>query len=53
MLDAPTAAISDILARHPGVAQLFENGWLHLIALEDGRVSARYRPGAGWRPEPV
>ncbi|RME14467.1 MAG: DUF2309 domain-containing protein, partial [Alphaproteobacteria bacterium] len=51
LIEAPQEAISDILARHPQVAALFDNGWLHLLRLEDGRVAARYRPGAGWRAE--
>ena len=32
----------------PGCAQLFDNGWLHLFALEEGRIAARYRPGLVW-----
>nr|WP_111301075.1 DUF2309 domain-containing protein [Paracoccus saliphilus] len=51
MIDAPTHAMSDILARHPGVKALFDNGWLHLLALEGGKVAARYRPGGEWRAE--
>ncbi|TYO89235.1 YbcC family protein [Oceanicella actignis] len=51
LVEAPPEAISDVLARHPQVAALFDNGWLHLMQLEDGRVAARYRPGGGWRAE--
>ena len=51
MLDAPTSAIDAILGRHPDVARLFDNGWLHLLVLEGGRVVARHRPGKGWRKE--
>jgi uncharacterized protein YbcC (UPF0753/DUF2309 family) len=51
LVEAPRAAIADVLARHPGVRALFDNGWLHLLALEDGRVAARYRPGLAWEPE--
>lgn len=47
-VEAPVAAISRILARHEGVRTLFDNGWLHLLALEEGRVVARYRPGLEW-----
>jgi uncharacterized protein YbcC (UPF0753/DUF2309 family) len=50
LIEAPTAAMSDILARHPGVRDLFDNGWLHLLALEEGRIAARYRPGNTWAP---
>ncbi|MFN3643616.1 MAG: YbcC family protein [Gemmobacter sp.] len=48
MVEAPREAITDILARHDGVRALFDNGWLHLLALEDGRIAARYRPGLTW-----
>jgi uncharacterized protein YbcC (UPF0753/DUF2309 family) len=48
LIEAPTAAMTDILARHAGVRDLFDNGWLHLFALEGGRISARYRPGLDW-----
>jgi hypothetical protein len=48
LVEAPTPAITDILARHPGVRQLFDNHWLHLFALEGGRIAARYRPGLQW-----
>lgn len=53
LIEAPREAISDILARHPEVAALFDNGWLHLMQLEGGRVSARYRPGGDWRVQAV
>jgi uncharacterized protein YbcC (UPF0753/DUF2309 family) len=48
MIEAPTEAISDILQKHPDVQALFDNGWLHLFALEGGKVAARYRPGRVW-----
>ncbi|MEI4231947.1 DUF2309 domain-containing protein [Roseovarius sp. D22-M7] len=48
MIEAPTEAITEVLRRHDGVRNLFDNGWLHLLALEDGRVAARYRPGLTW-----
>ncbi|MFN3576377.1 MAG: YbcC family protein [Tabrizicola sp.] len=50
LIEAPQAAMSDLLARHPEVRALFDNGWLHLFALEGGRISARYRPGLAWSP---
>jgi len=52
MIEAPQEAITDTLARHPDVRALFDNGWLHLFALEDGRVAARYRPGLNWAAMP-
>jgi uncharacterized protein YbcC (UPF0753/DUF2309 family) len=51
MVEAPKEAIIDILERHPDVRALFDNGWLHLFALEDGKVSGRYRPGLAWETE--
>ncbi|PKP85292.1 MAG: DUF2309 domain-containing protein [Alphaproteobacteria bacterium HGW-Alphaproteobacteria-2] len=48
LIEASQAAMSEILARHPGVRDLFDNGWLHLFALEGGRIAARYRPGLTW-----
>jgi uncharacterized protein YbcC (UPF0753/DUF2309 family) len=51
MIEAPREAIIDVLRRHPGVAQLFDNGWLHLFTLKDGQVDARYRPGLAWEEE--
>ncbi len=48
LVEAPEAAIIDILRRHDGVRALFDNGWLHLLVLEQGRVSRRYRPGLAW-----
>jgi uncharacterized protein YbcC (UPF0753/DUF2309 family) len=51
MLDAPTSAVDAVLARHPQVAALFDNGWLHLLTLEGGRIDARYHPRNGWRRE--
>jgi len=48
LIEAPTNAISDILARHAGVRALFDNGWLHLVTLAGGQPSYRYRPGLQW-----
>ena len=48
MIEAPQAAIIDVLRRHADVRALFDNGWLHLFALEEGRIAARYRPGLLW-----
>ncbi len=51
-VEAPVGAISRILSRHDGVRELFDNGWLHLVALQDGQIAARYRPGLKWdRPD--
>jgi uncharacterized protein YbcC (UPF0753/DUF2309 family) len=48
MIEAPQEAISAVLARHANVKALFDNGWLHLFALADGKAAARYRPGGSW-----
>ena len=48
MIEAPVQAITDALRKHEGVRALFDNGWLHLFALENGRITARYRPGLVW-----
>ena len=48
LIEAPQVAITDILARHDGVRALFDNGWLHLFVLQEGRIVARYRRGLQW-----
>lgn len=48
MIEAPVEAMTDILRKHAGVRQLFDKGWLHLFALQQGRVVARYRAGLAW-----
>jgi hypothetical protein len=50
LIEAPEVAMTAILSRHPSVRALFDNGWLHLMALRDGRIAARYRPGVAWEP---
>jgi uncharacterized protein YbcC (UPF0753/DUF2309 family) len=47
-VEAPTDAITDILNRHPEVRALFDNRWLHLIALTDGAPNRRYCGGLEW-----
>ena len=50
LIEAERAAIDGILARHPGVSQLVENGWLHLVALEDDAQTSWLRQSSsGWR----
>ncbi|MGR3493077.1 MAG: YbcC family protein [Shimia sp.] len=51
MIEAPQDAILNVLRAHDGVRELFDNGWLHLFALEGGRVAARYTPGLAWEAE--
>ncbi|EGV28222.1 UPF0753 protein [Thiorhodococcus drewsii AZ1] len=48
-LQAPEAAIEDIIARHELIRQLLDNGWLHLFRLgESGAEIERRLPGQGW-----
>lgn len=48
-IEAPVQAMTDILARHYNVRALFDNRWLHLIALdEEGQMAWRYRGGLDW-----
>ena len=54
LVEAPTEAMTEILRRHDGVRQLFDNGWMHLFALQEGVVAARYQRGLLWsRTSPV
>jgi uncharacterized protein YbcC (UPF0753/DUF2309 family) len=41
-IEAPVSAINDVLARHMQLRELFDNGWMHLLALQDGRARSRY-----------
>lgn len=46
VIEAPEAAISGVLTRHPEVKALFDNGWLSLHAMDaEGRIAARYDKG--------
>jgi uncharacterized protein len=48
-LEAPREAIADVLRRHPPVRELFDNGWLHLFALDEaGRMAWRYGGDLKW-----
>lgn len=49
IVEAPREAMSVILERHPEVRALFDNGWLHLIAMDgDGKLAWRYSGGLKW-----
>jgi uncharacterized protein YbcC (UPF0753/DUF2309 family) len=37
-IEAPKEAMTEILKRHDGVRDLFDNRWLHLFALDAGRA---------------
>ena len=48
-IEAPRQAMTEVLARHDGVRQLFDKGWLHLFALdEQGRLAWRYDGDLTW-----
>lgn len=49
LLEAPREALTDILKRHDQVRALFDNKWLHLIALDDDGIMAwRYIGDLRW-----
>ncbi|MEM1434694.1 MAG: DUF2309 domain-containing protein [Pseudomonadota bacterium] len=49
-IEAPREAMNDILARHDNVRELFDNGWLHLLAMDsDGRLEWRYSGNLTWQ----
>lgn len=51
IIEAPREAMSDILARHANVRELFDNRWLHLIAMDDdGKLAWRYDGDLKWSP---
>ncbi|MEM6738640.1 MAG: DUF2309 domain-containing protein [Pseudomonadota bacterium] len=54
-IEAPRAAMTDVLTRHEGVRALFDNRWLHLFALDEaGQMAWRYAGDLEWAPmEPV
>lgn len=49
VIAAPRAAVADIINRQELLQQLFTNGWLHLIVIEDGE-SYRYTTQQNWQP---
>ena len=49
-LEAPRAMIERVIADQAGVRELCDNGWIHLIAIEDaGQSFWRYDAVAGWQ----
>ncbi len=49
VIEAPHEAMSKILKRHDQVRALFDNKWLHLVALDDqGRMAWRYAGNLHW-----
>ncbi|NOD94616.1 DUF2309 family protein [Ruegeria sp. HKCCD4884] len=51
VIEAPREAMNDILKRHANVKALFDNRWLHLIAMdENGDLAWRYTGDLEWSP---
>lgn len=51
-VEAPRAAMTAILERHPQVRALFDNRWLHLFALDEtGAMAWRYAGDLTWEAE--
>ena len=49
-LEAPRAMIETVIAAQAGVRELCDNGWIHLIAIENqGQSFWRYGGVAGWQ----
>ena len=49
LIEAPAEAMDAILSRHAGVRALFENGWLHLLRLDQGKIVQRLDSDGSWR----
>lgn len=50
-IEAPTEAMTNILRKHDAVRELFDNHWLHLMAIDgEGNVNARYGGNLSWQP---
>lgn len=51
VIEAPRDAMNDVLARHDDVRNLCDNGWLHLLAMDDaGCITHRYAGDLRWAP---
>ena len=48
-IEAPEAAMDDIIARHDLVRQLVENGWLHLFRIGEDGAAYRRVASANWQ----
>jgi uncharacterized protein len=49
IVEAPTAAMSEVIARHPDLRALLDNGWITLFAMDaDGAIVSRYGAGGSW-----
>jgi len=51
IIEAPVDAMNDVLAAHPSVRDLCDNGWLQLLAMDEtGSISHRYLGDLHWEP---
>jgi uncharacterized protein len=51
VIEAPTEAMNEVIARHEGLRHLLDNGWLHLFAMDDaGAIALRYTGALQWEP---
>ena len=49
VIEAPVEAMNDVIARHAGLRDLVDNGWVHLFQMdEDGRIAKRYTGKGRW-----
>jgi uncharacterized protein len=49
IIEAPEDVLSQMIAAHPSVRDLVDNGWVHLFRIaEDGRTLRRYVGGLVW-----
>jgi uncharacterized protein len=49
IVEAPEAAMSEVIARHPDLRALLDNGWITLFAMDaDGAIVGRYASGGRW-----
>ena len=49
IIEAPIDAMNSVLAKHDGVRDLVDNGWLHLLAMDDtGTITHRYTGALTW-----
>jgi uncharacterized protein YbcC (UPF0753/DUF2309 family) len=50
LIEAPRERIAAVLAKHDGIRQLVEHGWLLLFAIEDdGKSYFRFQPRSQWQ----
>ncbi len=50
-IEAPVRAVQDVIAKHAGVRQLLDNGWVHLFVSEGASGPwQRYQGAGAWGP---